>query len=229
MSKSKRPKVRRTDLSHRTSQLAGPKTIRVVELEVTFDPIPAPQIAALPQEWQDRLDTVMTTPMNDRSSYIPLLEEATAFAPHIPILWNFLTVAYNDAGRTDDAERLVLEIHKRFPNYLIGTVNYCRLLSQKHRAPEVPQALGGDFDLTRIAGRRSFHYTELINFYVMVAEYHSELANFELAEEVLDSLAEMVGENEQIDAAYSRILFARLKHSLGRFIPGSRSKRRTLQ
>jgi tetratricopeptide (TPR) repeat protein len=218
MSKSKRPKTRRdTSVSKKRSE--KDVIVQIVEMDVIFDPIPDPDIEALPEEWRSRLAPLFEGFGKDFKRLIRLLEEATAYAPHIPLLWNFLTVAYMQSQNYDEAERLTLQTHERFPRYLTGTINYCQWLLKEGRADEVQAKLGGDFNLPRIAGRSSFHITEIVNFYVLLSDYHCKRGEFDVADRTLDCLEELVEDSPNVAAARQRVLYASLRQKLAQLVP----------
>ena len=56
-----------------------------------------------------------------------LLQEALALEPDSPGLLNNLAVAYEQAGRREEAHTMVRELHARFPDYLFARVTVARM------------------------------------------------------------------------------------------------------
>lgn len=211
MSKSKRPKVRRQVSPFRPRPTHHSDQVEIQELDVTYDPIPDPALSVLSDEWKSRLAPLQETILDDYSPYIALLEEARTVAPTSYTLANFLGVAYEHAGRMEDATRLIQETYETMPNYLIGKVNYCRWLLKEGRAAEVPAALGGNLSPVRVAGRNSFHVIEILNYYEMLVDYLIAIGNISAAYTSLE-LMESVGEGmPHVERARGRILLAAME------------------
>lgn len=211
MSKSKRPKVRKQISPFRSRQPELPRQVEIQELDVTYDPIPDPALTALSEEWKSRLAPLQKTILDDYSPFIALLEEARIVAPTSYTLANFLGVAYEHAGRMEDVIRLIQETYETMPDYLIGKVNYCRWLIREGRATEVPAALGGNLSPVRVAGRNSFHVTEILNYYEMLIEYLVTIGNISAAYSSLE-LMESVGKGmPQVEHARGRLLLAAME------------------
>ena len=53
---------------------------------------------------------------------IPELETLLHTYPHVPNIYNYLSVAYSAAGEKEKAEHLVAENYRRHPDYLFARI-----------------------------------------------------------------------------------------------------------
>ncbi|QRN95659.1 tetratricopeptide repeat protein [Archangium violaceum] len=70
-----------------------------------------------------------------------LLREALALEPDSPDLMNNLAVARQVQGHTEEAERMIEEVHQRWPDYFFGRCAVARLRIQTGRLEEARQLL----------------------------------------------------------------------------------------
>src|ERR671923_87621 len=64
--------------------------------------------------------------------------------PHVPTLYNYLSIAYPAAGDQEQATACVREAYRRHPQYLFAKVNYANLCLQQREVEKIP----GIFDHT---------------------------------------------------------------------------------
>jgi hypothetical protein len=103
---------------------------------------------------------------------IPVLEELISQYPRFPILQNYLVAAYALAGRKEEAAALTEQMYLHFPDYLYARVTYGRQLLDKGNLPGVAEILGNKFDIKQVYPERDvFHYSEVLQYAGLVAEY----------------------------------------------------------
>lgn len=83
-----------------------------------------------------------------------LLEQAIALQPDSPSLLNNLAMALDKQGENEKARAMLVDIHRRFPDYFFGIVGMARLAT-----------LEGDFEKARtmlngVMQRKRLHYSE---------------------------------------------------------------------
>lgn len=159
----------------------------LISIEIVDEPIPDPDIEALPPEDRAELERIAERLFDDGASMVKALERLRRRHEHIPLLWNFLMVALVAAGKSDRAERLASETAERFPDYLFGVCNeaYRRL-----RAGDVEGAgelletgpRGPRMTLTGMCpGRTRFHITEAVTLARTAGMYLLETGRIEAA------------------------------------------------
>ena len=75
----------------------------------------------------------------DRAEY--LLKQALEIRPDAPDLLNNLAAAYRSQARYEEAERIVLDLYERFPDYFFGRVNMASLHVENNEPEKAKQLL----------------------------------------------------------------------------------------
>jgi hypothetical protein len=106
---------------------------------------------------------------------IPVLEELISQYPRFPILQNYLVVAYTLTGRKEEAGHLAREMYLHFPDYLYARTTYGRMLLEQGDLQGVAEVLENKFDVKQLFPERDvFHFSEVIQYAGLVAEYFIE-------------------------------------------------------
>lgn len=169
-------------------------TLDMVELEVTEEPLPDPHLDRLPRAVRDRIEEIYLAVMGgaDAEEYVAELESLVAEYPDVPKLHNYLALAYDSAGRSDEALALVPETFERFPDYVFAVSNYVRYCLNLGDIEEAGRVLDGRMLISQFArGRRRFHITEFLAYQGAVAEYLIAIGDHEAARPHVETLAEM--------------------------------------
>jgi tetratricopeptide (TPR) repeat protein len=87
-----------------------------------------------------------------------LLREALALEPDAPDLLNNLAIAYEQQGRSEEAEALLHQIHAQHPDYAFSTLSLVRLALRRGDIPEAKELLD------TLGTQRRFHVSELAAF-----------------------------------------------------------------
>ncbi len=81
--------------------------------------------------------------------------------PDIPILYNFLYLAYRQLNRCREAVKLVKEIARIFPDYLFGRLEYALYLIRRGECEKAYGTLGNAETLSQLyPERKFFHHSE---------------------------------------------------------------------
>jgi predicted Zn-dependent protease len=83
-----------------------------------------------------------------------LLEQAIALEPDSPSLLNNLAMAFDMQGEEEKAQAMLLDIHRRFPNYFFGVIGIARLATQAGDLDKAREMLDG------LMQRKRLHYSE---------------------------------------------------------------------
>ena len=187
MPKKRKPATRSATAPKK--RVADSNVVKLVTFEITYDAVPDPQIERLPPEDQQRIAEVGERMFQNPENQVAELEELVATYPDIPLLYNYLMVAYRHAGRGEEATRVLHDTHERFPDYLFGRTNLAMGLLLSGRAREVPKLFGGTWDLTSIyPGRRTYHVSEAVAFYSVLAFYLAATGDDERARTIYDDI-----------------------------------------
>ena len=174
------------------------RVLHLYEYEITFEPIEDPQRSRLPPADRQRIDEAIEQFRLRPAGAVETLEQLVAEFPKLQQLCSFLGVAYEYAGRVNEARRLMCETYRRFPDYLFAAVNYALLCLEVGCYDEVPEVLGDRFDLRALhPHRRRFHVSEYVAFYAAVTEYFYAIGDLDRARSYYRMLSDMAPDDPE--------------------------------
>jgi tetratricopeptide (TPR) repeat protein len=107
----------------------------------------------------------------------------------MPILYNFLSIAYSTAGQIEQAEVVTKENYRQNPDDLFARVNYAEFCLAKGDYEKVAEIFEHKFDPKQLyPKRKEFHISEVINFMGIIGVYFFETGQEELAKQYYDVL-----------------------------------------
>lgn len=123
---------------------------------------------------------------------IPKIEKLIEKYPHIPSLYNYLSIAYNRLGQYEKSEATVMEQYRRDPDYLFARLNYAAICLHKEEYEKIPEIFDHKFDLKFLYPERNrFHISEVVNFMSVIGIYFSRTGNREVAQKYYDIIREI--------------------------------------
>jgi tetratricopeptide (TPR) repeat protein len=149
------------------------RPVYISDIEITTAPIEDRRYKRLPRSVKDAIERLHFESQNQPHKVIPELLEWIDKYPRIPMLYNYLGVAYMMSGQNEKAEQVVRDNYRRNPNYSFARLNYAQLFLAKGDYEKVAEILDHKFDLTLLyPGRKRFHISEAANFLGIVGLYH---------------------------------------------------------
>lgn len=186
---AKRKKTRR-----RSSPQALKKfeTVQLVEYEITTEPIHDRDYKRLPDPVKEAISRLHHETERHPLLAIPDLVEMIEKYPNVPMLYNFLSVAYSQTGQRAKAEEITLENYRRNPDYLFARINYAELCRMQGDYEQIAEIFEHKFDLKLLYPKRKrFHISEVANFMGLIGIYFFETGQREIAEKYYDILREI--------------------------------------
>lgn len=139
--------------------------VRLLEYEITFDPLPDERFEALPPDVQEAVNRLYYLAQDRPREAIGELRGMIQEYPDIPALYNYLSVAYARVGMRQEAERAIEENYRRNPEYLFARLNCATVCLRRRDYDTVLELLKGKFDLKDYYPERSrFHISEFTGF-----------------------------------------------------------------
>ncbi|MGQ9648970.1 MAG: hypothetical protein ACUVXJ_02555 [Phycisphaerae bacterium] len=130
--------------------------------------------------------------MEGATDQVSILEQLAREFPQVPKVYNYLMMAYSNAGLYAEAEECAEEAYSRFPNYLFAMVNYAHVLLRRWRIRRVEEILHNRFSMHLwITDRKLYHISEYVAFNGLVARYFSAIGEDEIAERYYQMLLEV--------------------------------------
>jgi hypothetical protein len=120
--------------------------------------------------------------------------------PKIPMLKNYLTVAYNIRGdykKADEINRLALNEH---PEYLFARINEASRYVENKEYEKALDLLGEQLDIQGLYPERNeFHFSEVTNYIKTTIRYLLAVDNIELAENRYNMLREIAPDDDELE------------------------------
>jgi len=175
-------KRRRATQSHRQAQDA-PSVVYVTEYEITSSPIQDRRYRRLPRRVKDAIERLHDEAQRRPHKAIPELLEWIEKYPNIPMLYNYLSVAYSLAGQREKSEAVSQENYRRNPDYLFARLNYAEICLAKGEYEKIGEIFEHKYDLKLLYPKRKrFHISEVANFMGLIGAYFFETGEREAAE-----------------------------------------------
>jgi tetratricopeptide (TPR) repeat protein len=182
---------RRTRPSSREA-LDLPNTIQLLKYKITTEPIHNRRYKRLPSRVQDNIERLHYDSQRRPRKALPELLELVEKYPDVPVLYNYLSVAYSRTDQRKKAEEIVRENYQRNPDYLFARLNYAEICLAKREYEKVAEILEHKFDLKLLYPNRNlFHISEVANFMGLVGVYFFEIGEIEKAEKYYEILQEI--------------------------------------
>lgn len=138
--------------------------------------------------------------------------------PDIPMLKNYLSVAYNMQGNIKKAREVNQWILTEHPDYLFAKLNYAHTCIEEKEFDNVPEILGEAMEIKQLYPQREvFHLAEVMAYLSLAVRYFAAIKNLELAENRLNLMKEIDPFNKDTQNAESYLRFLRLEKSLDRY------------
>ncbi len=185
------PKRKRA--SHRKVQTSTqPVVLRLLEYEITEEPILTKQYRELPPHAKEGLDQLYGLVHDHPDKAIDEIQAWIQRYPDMPVLYNYLSVAYSNIGDYRKAEETVLANFQKNPDYLFARLNYAGLLLHQQEYTKVAELLDHKFDLQAFyPHRRRFHISEFVGFMSVVGRYFAGVEQREMAAQIYDTLRKL--------------------------------------
>ena len=222
-------KQRRKQSSRRSIEPQQPEPIYTIQYEVTTEPIYNRDYKQLPRRAQAIMDQLYYQVHTHPQEAIPKIKKLIKKYPHIPNLYNYLSVAYNRSGQQKKSEAVILEQYRRTPDYLFARINYAEICLYRGEYEKIPEIFDHKFDLKLLYPERDrFHITEVVNFIGVIGIYFARTGNREAAQKYYDIIREIGSGYEITQMLKSELrptLLQRILGSLINLIQNSRRKR----
>lgn len=132
--------------------------------------------------------------------------------PRVPMLKNYLTVAYNVQGNHRKAFEVNNWLIDEHPDYLFAKLNQANVCIDEGDFDKVPGILGEAMDIKQLyPDREVFHLSEVTGFLKLTIRYFATIENLKMAENRLEILKEIAPEHHDTKQAEYFIMPLRLK------------------
>jgi tetratricopeptide (TPR) repeat protein len=191
MGKKKRKSIKSIDQTSKE-----PDVVYLTQYEITDAPILDRRYRRLPNQVKEKIEALHFMAQEDPLKAIPELKELTNKYPDLPMLYNYLSVAYSKAGKNEEAESVIQENYRRNSDYLFARLNYAEICLAKGEYERVAEIFDHKYDLQLLyPQRKRFHISEVVGFMGIMGWYFLEKGEREIAEKYFDILKQIDPDN----------------------------------
>ncbi|MCH7228666.1 YecA family protein [Haloferula sp. A504] len=159
---------------------------------------------------QDMIEELHDLAISKRREGVPRLKRLAKRFPGVPVLQNYLAVAYEVRGEKMRSRWVRSEMLKQHPDYFFAKVAEAKRLHEEDRAAEMPTVLGESMTLREALGTEEDpHISEWKNFQLMAAFWHLDAGRVEHAEMILKAMRETEGAGELAKILNQQLMMAR--------------------
>ncbi|MCP4360191.1 MAG: hypothetical protein GY796_19460 [Chloroflexi bacterium] len=161
--------------------------------EITDEPILDRQYKRLPGHVKDTIERLHYDSQRKPREAIPKLHKLIKKYPKVPMLYNYLSIAYSRIGDVEKVEKTAKKNIERNPDYLFARLNYAEIFLRRKKYEKIAEIFDHKFDLEMLYPKRKrFHISEVANFMGFIGVYFYEIGERETAEmynEILQEIA----------------------------------------
>lgn len=188
--------------------------------EITTDPTFQNKRYGIPPELDRQLERLAVECQNKKNRKI--IHELTQLVikyPLVPMLKNYLSVAYNVQGNYKKALEVNHWVLTEHPDYLFAKLNQAHSFIEEGRLDEVPGILGEGMEIKQLYPERSiFHLAEITGFLRMVIRYFVAAENLEQAENRFEMLEQIAPDHHDTEQAELYLISLRIKTAAGQMV-----------
>ena len=183
--------------------------IRLVSYNIVYDKMEESPL--LPPEVEAETENLYNWIHNRPRKAIRYLEPLREKYPDVPLLYNWLTLAYAHAGKNEEVERLTRENYKKNPDYLFAKLNYAERCLRRGETEKIPEIFGHNYDLRMLyPDRDAFHVSEVAGFMGIMGWYFYKTGDLDRAAMYYDILEQVDPDHPFTDRLAGLLLMAAL-------------------
>ena len=191
------------------------ETYKLVEYEITYE---AMKILGLPALVEERLPALHEMVKSNPKQAIPELLTLKENYPDIPVLYNYLCMAYEFTGNRAASREIIIENYQKSPDYLFAKINYAQVCLYEGNTDKIPEIFDGKFDLSLIYPERTrYHVSEFTGFAGVMCAYFASIGKTETAHVFYKTLLKLAP-NEGTTRFAASFLFPTVMSKLKRLL-----------
>ena len=170
----------------------APEVVYLTEFEITTEPMEDRRYKRLPKHVKEAFERLHYLAQSQPRQAIPELLSWIERYPDIPMLYNYLSMAYSAAGQYAEAEAVIRTNYQQNPDYLFARLNYAELCLAEGDYAQVAEIFQHKFTLTQLyPNRRRFHISEVANFMGFLGIYFFRIGQQDTARSYYELLQEI--------------------------------------
>jgi len=169
----------------------------------------------LPDQVKDKLELLYEKAEKKPLEAIPEILELIGKYPDLPMLYNYLGVAYARSGQKEAAEKAIEDNIHRNPDYLFARLNYAEILLARGELEKVAEVFENKFDLQLLyPKRKQFHVSEAVGFMGIMGWYFIETDEREIAKKYYEILKQIAPHHPLTRRLHRKLLWGGFRRLL---------------
>ncbi len=186
------------------------KSKNISEYEISYEPMEDESVKALPKSERDHISQLYALIQKSPQQVVPELLDLKEKHPNVPVLGNYLYVAYMLLGDEEKSDAMMLENYQRHPDYLFAKLTYGQYLLKQENIAEFEQVFENKFDLFSLyPKRKKYHIAEVISFWGVIGLYYCGINRWDAVEQTCQVLENLAPHHEVTKILKARLTQAR--------------------
>ena len=145
----------------------------------TDEPVEEENFANLPIAEKNTINKVLQRVQTEPSKQIPGLLQLKKKYPDLPVLYNYLAIAYQRSQQLDKYKEIIHDTMKLFPDYLFGKITLAEYHFDRNNHSEVRKIFKNKLEIHHHfpASRTIYHISEVRSFYSIIGTLHARSGN----------------------------------------------------
>jgi tetratricopeptide (TPR) repeat protein len=149
----------------------------------TDEPVEEENFAKLSVAEKRKINKIFQRIKTEPIKQIPILLRLRKKHPNLPVLYNYLGIAYQLSQQLDKYEEIIHDTVKLFPDYLFGKVTLADYYFDRNNHKEVRKVFNNKLEIHHHfpASRTIYHISEVRSFYATIGTLHARSGNMSRA------------------------------------------------
>ena len=171
----------------------APESLRLTNIAITsnFQETDSPY-RHIPDAISEQMRDLHTQALKGNVQIIKKLEKLIEKYPRVPVLYNYLSLAYMQHKNFKKGEQINESMLKRFPDYSLGRINQAVLHIIRSEFDKAEEYLGQTMEISDfLPDRKVYHISEVCQFYEMTVRFFIRKRDFKVADSHLAFLKDI--------------------------------------
>lgn len=185
----------------------------------------------LPESIQNELDNIhgqltsQKLSAKKKSALVLRLEELEVLYPSVPVISNYLVIAYSMTN-SSKVNACIQDNYRKHPGYLFARIQYAEQCLKNNELEKIKEIFKEGFDLKLLYPERElFHVSEFVGLGSFLCRYFVEIGEQEKAEMILQALEKIAPDHPAVEQAAIAVEENLLVSMLKQFASGQQNKR----
>ncbi|MCW5203060.1 MAG: hypothetical protein QTN59_19835 [Candidatus Electrothrix communis] len=145
----------------------------------TTEPVEEEHFAKLSVAEKNKINNILQRVYTEPTKQIPILLQLKEKHPNLPVLYNYLGVAYENSQQLDKYKEILHDTVKLFPDYLFGKITLAEYHLSRGNHREIRNIFKNKLEIHYHfpASRTTYHISEARSFHSIIGTLHARSGN----------------------------------------------------